>query len=383
MDVAKIRKDFPITLEDRIYLNNAGVSPIPTPVVSAASDFYRQRSRLGGEVFWEAVRMSADVRAQCAGLINAEADEIALIENTGTGISIVANMLPLKEGDNVVINDLEFFPYQWLRLRKNGIEIRVVRSEKPDGTRDVTVDDLRAVCDERTRVIHVSAVSWINGLRQDLAAVGALAKQYGAYLVVDAIQAVGALQVDVREGPVDFLSCAGYKWLLSPLGTGFFYVRRDLIEEFEPVYVGWLSDESAGSPTGGQSSEECHLACTAKRFMCGGFNMSGMYGLQSGINYLLHVGLEEIENRDMALADRFVEGIQEMGLGFLSPLRRDARSQIVTFVPTDAEKTQQALEAAGMTLPRRLNGIRVSPSFYNEEWEIDKLLDVVREVEKG
>jgi cysteine desulfurase/selenocysteine lyase len=383
MDIAKIREDFPITREDLIYLNNAGVSPYPTPVAAAVNQFCQERSRTGGAVFWEGIQMAAEVRAQCARLINAETDEIALIENTATGINIVANMLDWAEGDNVVINDLEFFPYQWLRLRKHGVEVRIVRSEKPDGTRDVTVADLRAACDERTKVIYASAVSYINGLKHNLEAVGALAEECGAYLVVDGIQAVGALQIDVRKGPVDFLSCAGYKWLLSPLGIGFFYCRRELIERFEPAYIGWLSDKSAGSQASTQSTEEYNLPPTARRYMSGGFNMSGMYGLRAGIKYLLDVGLEDIEKRDMALADRFVEGIKGLGLGFLSPLRHDARSHIVTFVPTDVQKTLRALNAAHIPLPQRLTGIRVSPNFYNEEWEIDRLLEVVAEVERS
>jgi selenocysteine lyase/cysteine desulfurase len=383
MDVVKIREDFPITREDLIYLNNAGVSPYPAPVVASMNEFCQERSRTGGVAFWDGMKALAEVQKQCARLIHADADEIALIENTATGINIVANMIDWEERDNVVINDLEFFPYQWLRLRKHGVEVRTVRSEKPDGTRDVTLDDLRSACDEHTKVIYVSAVSYINGLKYDLGAVGALAKEYGAYLAVDGIQAVGALEIDVRKGPVDFLSCAGYKWLLSPLGTGFFYCRRDLIERFEPTYVGWLSDRSAGSPGCTQSSEEYELSPTARRFMLGGFNMSGMYGLRAGIDYLMGIGMAEIEERNMALADRLVEGIKGLGLGFLSPLRREARSQIVTFVPTRLQETLEALNAAHIPLPARLNGIRVSPNFYNEEEEIDRLIEVVAEVEQS
>jgi len=383
MDVAKIREDFPITREDVIYLNNAGVAPYPTPVVAAVNQFCQERSRTGGVAFWDGIQMLSEVQAQCASLIHADADEIALIENTSAGISIVTNMLDWTEGDNVVINDLEFFPYQWLRLKKHGVEVRTVRSEKPDGTHDVTLDDLRSACDEHTKVICVSAVSYINGLKHDLEAVGKLAKEYGAYLVVDGIQAVGALRIDVREGPVDFLSCAGYKWLLSPLGTGFFYCRRELIERFEPAYIGWLGDRAAGSPSSSQSSEEYNLSPTARRFMSGGFSMSGMYGLRAGINYLLDIGLAEIEERNIALADRLVEGLKGLGLGFLSPLRREARSQIVTFVPTRLQETLDALKAAHIPLPARLNGIRVSPNFYNEEREIDRLVEVVADVERS
>jgi len=400
MDIAKIREDFPITRGEILYFNNAAVSGCPTPVVTAATKGYEEQSHRGMFAFWDGLEVVDEARAQCARLINAETDEIALVENTGTGINIVANMLDWAEGDNIIINDLEYFPYQWLRLRKHGIEVRIISSEKPDGTRDVTIDDLRAASDERTKVICVSAVSYINGLRHDLEAVGALAKERGAYLVVDAVQAVGALQIDVRKGPVDFLSCGGHKWLLSPMGTGFFYCRRELTERFEPAYIGWLSDRNlygAGYGTqpevfGCESGDEpdnleYDLSPTARRFMTGTYNLGGAYGLHAGTKYLLDIGVEEIEKRNMALTDRLVEGIRGLGLRFLSPLRREARSQIVTFVPTNLEKTLRGLADARIPLPpRRIGkdaGIRVSPNFYNEAWEIDRLLEVMAEIERS
>lgn len=382
MDISKVREDFPIIREDRIYLDNASLSPYPTPVVAAATKVYQERNRTGVDGYWGWLDIADETRAQCARLINAETDEIALVENTSTGINIVANMLDWAEGDNVVINDLEFFPnvYPWVRLRQYGIEVRIVRSEKPDGTRDVTTADLRAASDKRTKVIALSQVAWTNGLKFDQEAIGALAKECGAYLLLDAIQSVGALRIDVRQGPVDFLACGGHKWLLGPLGTGFFYCRSELIERFEPVYVGWHSDKS---PLAYHFREEYELAPNAKRFMPGNINMAGVHGLHAGTKYLLDIGIAEIEKRNMALADRLVEGIRELGLRFLSPLRYEARSHIVNFVPTDCEKTMRALGEAHIAVTQRAGGIRVSPNFYNEEWEIDKLLEVVAKVERS
>jgi len=379
VDITKIRDDFPVTREGRIYLDSASLNAYPTPVVAAVTKAYEERSRTGVDSYWKWLEVADEARAQCARLINAETDEIALVECTGIGMNIVANMLDWEEGDNVVINDLEFFPYQWLRLRKHGVEVRTIRSTKPDGSMDVTIADLRATSDERTKAIVVSQVPSINGLKFDLEAVGALAKERGAYLVVDGIQSVGALQIDVRQGPVDFMSCGGHKWLLAPLGTGFFFCRRELIERFEPVYVGWRShkDLFGSSHTYG----EYELGPTAERFMSGNFNMAGVHGLLAGVKYLLDIGMEEIEKRNMALADRVVEGIQELGLRFLSPLRREARSHIVNFIPTDCDKMLQALTDAHIIVPKRGEGMRVSPNFFNEEWEIDRLLEVVAEVE--
>jgi cysteine desulfurase/selenocysteine lyase len=383
MDLARIREDFPITREDRIYLNNASLCPLPTPVVAAVARALDEQSRCGEDPYWEWLKVAEETQAQCARLVNADADEIALVENTGTGMNIVANMLNWSAGDNVVVNDLEFFPYQWFRLRKLGVEVRAIRSEKPDGTRDVTISDLQAICDEKTKAIIVSQVAFVNGLRYDLEAVGKLAKQCGAYLVVDGIQSVGALQFDVREGPVDFLCCGGHKWLLGPLGTGFFFCRHDLIERFEPVYVGWRSHKSLFEPgwEHGGFRADYELASTARKFMPGNFNMAGVVGLHAGTKYLLDIGMENIQARNMALADQLVAGIQNLGLRFLSPMRPAARSHIINFVPTDCERTVQALRDARIDVSPRLGGIRVSPNFFNEEWEIARLLEVVANAE--
>ena len=377
MDLVSIRKDFPITHDGRIYLDNASLSPYPSPVVAAASRAYEERSRLGVDSYWPWVEVAEETRTQCARLINAEQDEIALVENTSTGINIVANSLDWKPGDNVIVNDLEFFPnlFPWLKQKeKHGIEVRIVQSQKPDGSQDVTIEDLRAVADERTRAIALSQVAWINGLKHDLAAVGALARECGAYLVVDAIQSVGAMELDVQEGPVDFLSCGGHKWLLGPLGTGFFYCRRELVERMEPVYVSWHSDTGRYDY---RFRDEYKLDPTAKRFMPANINMAGIHGLHAATRYLLDIGMAEIGRRNLLLADRVVDGISALGHRFLSPLRREARSHIISFVPTDLERTMQALADARIAVSTRNGGIRVSPNFYNEEWEVDRLIEVV------
>jgi selenocysteine lyase/cysteine desulfurase len=235
----RLRQDFPIT-EEWVNLDNAGLSPLPRPVVDAVERMLEQRARKGVLAYWEWVDTVQETRELIAGLIHASLEEIAFTQNTSEGINIVANMLDWKPGDNVILNDLEFFPnyWPWIRLRKFGVETRLVKHS--DGL--ITTEDFARVMDSHTRVIALSSIAWINGLKHDLDEIGALAKRHGAYLVVDAIQHVGASRMDVRQGPVDFMACGGHKWLFSLLGSGFFYCRRDLIEQFEPAYVGWQSD---------------------------------------------------------------------------------------------------------------------------------------------
>ncbi len=381
MDIEKIRNDFNITKTGRIYLDNGAVAPIPQPVVDAARDFYDRQSRGGFDAYaWVFNEVSVEARSQCAQLIHASPEEIAFIDSTATGISIMANMLDWRPGDNVVITDLEFFPYQWVRLKKFGVSVRVVPSKKPDGTRDVTIDDLRPHVDKNTRVICLSQVSWTNGLKHDLKAVGQLARQFGAYLALDAIQSIGAMEFDVNEGPVDFLSCGGYKWLLGTPGIGFFYCRGELISRFEPERIGWHSNRVRFLP---HFHKDYELTPTAERFTPGGYNMAGVCALKASTRYLLDLGLDQIGSRNRMLAEHFVSGLRTLGIPLLSPQRPEARSQIITFIPSDLEKALRLLPEKGFPLPRKEEGIRVSPNFYNETWEIDRLLETLEFLEKG
>jgi cysteine desulfurase / selenocysteine lyase len=372
---SRIREDFAIGQQNVLYLDNASVAPLPAPVAQASIEYLQRQANEGMAAYTYGLDIIVpETRARIADLIHAKASEIALVDNTGAGASIVANMLPWKAGDNVVISDLDFFPFQWTRLKKFGVELRIAQSLRADGTRDLSVDDLAALCDQNTRVIAISYVSFMNGLRFDLGALGQLARQVGAYLLVDAAQAVGAIPIDLNETPVDFLTGAGYKWLLGPLGTAFFYCREELIPQFEPAYVGWLGNKKRFNPN---FCCDYELPETAERYMTGSLNIAGICGLNAGVKYIAEIGVENIYQRNRVLTDRFIAGAQEMGIRFMSPLREAARSQILGFIPHDLDKTVAALNRASIALPRRCEGIRFAPNFFNLEWEIDRLLEVL------
>src|SRR5258705_281416 len=171
----------------------------------------------------------------------AAAPAAALATAPAAASNTVIDTAPLRPGDVVLVSDREFPAnvYPWLRLRETGIDVELVptvESGWPDEARL-----LERLEDPWVRALAVSLVQFSNGYRVDLAALSAATRRTGAYLVVDAIQAVGQLPVDLRETPVDILACGGQKWLLSPWGSGFVYVRRDLIRELRPPVTGWMA----------------------------------------------------------------------------------------------------------------------------------------------
>jgi len=234
--------EFPWTA-DTVYLNNASIGPIPERTRRALDEFTAKRTapHLLPDRELQAGLQAA--RVVVARLLNAEPAEIALATNTSHGLNLAARALPLGRGDVVLVSDREFPAnvYPWMLLKKQGVEVELAPCT-PEGwpDEDYLVERLH---DPRVRVLAVSFVQFSNGYRADLARLGAACRANGTFLVVDGIQGVGNCVLDVRETPVDILACGGQKWLLAPWGSGFVYVRRELISVLEPAVAGWMAFE--------------------------------------------------------------------------------------------------------------------------------------------
>jgi len=371
---AKIRSDFPVTAE-RIYLDTAYDGPYPTPVIQAGKDFLERRGRgLAGHVDdWLVV--ADEVKALLGRLLNATPQEIAITTNTTEGTNIIANSLGLGPGDSVVWDDLDFPSNAavWFNLaRRRGIENRIVHSV--DG--GVPLEDFERLIDGSTRLVTVSHVSHTNGYVHDLEALAELAHSHGAYLHVDAIQAVGAIKVDVRKMGVDFLTAGTYKWLLGPIGLAFLYVRDELIPMLEPVYAGWRQvmtwpDELPVRPP--------LLHADARRFEEATLHFQGLYEVRAALEYIQAIGMDRIEPQVLRLSSRVWNGVEDLGFHLNTP--PGTTSGIVTCVLSDVERTAQALQEDDVVVTFRAgNQLRVSPHFFNTEDEVDSLLQVLSTV---
>ena len=222
------------------YLNNASIGPIPERTRLALDAFNAKRTAPHLLPDREMQQALAAARAAAARLIGAGPDEIALTPNTSTGINVAARALPLLPGEIVLVCDREFPAnvYPWKNLADRGVTAEiapVTAAGFPDEA--YLLERLR---DPRVRVLAVSFVQFSNGYRADLKTLGDACRANGTWLVVDAIQGLGNSPFDVRETPVDILCTGGQKWLLSPWGSGFLYVRRELIEKLQPAAVGWM-----------------------------------------------------------------------------------------------------------------------------------------------
>jgi len=304
-------------------------------------------------------------------LVGAKPEEIALVPNTSTGLNIAANVLHYPSGSKIVTTDLEYpsVTYPWLR---KGLDIKVHYVKNVNGR--ILLDDMEKAIDDKTTAVAISHVEYANGFRHNLRVLSEMAHEHGAYLIVDAIQSAGATKVEARRDDVDFLTAACYKWLLGPAGAAYLYVRDDLIEKFEPPFVGWASvDQKIFETVDFWDIWNLSLSKTASRFEAGSPSILSFAGAAESMRILLDFGIENVNERILALTDHLIDNIKDLKLGLQTPEEKQNRSGIVNFRIKNPQKIAKKLEEKGIIISARANGIRVSPHFYNTEEEIDRL----------
>jgi len=370
-DIDKVREWFPIT-KHKVFLNHAAQSPLPKTVADAVRKYADDFSNFGDT----SIEWNDGGKPLFAKLIGAKKEEIAFIENTSVGMNIAASVLHYPPGSKIVTTDLEYpsVVYPW--LRKNlGVKVHYVKNV--DGK--ILLDDVEKVVDDKTVAVAVSHVEYVNGFRNDLRALSEIAHKHGAYLIVDAIQSAGAIPIDVKKDDVDFLATACYKWLLSPPGAGYFYVKEELIEKFEPPFVGWASVKPEVFETiDFWDIWSLRLSETASRFEVGSPSFISLIGAAEALKMILNFGIENIEKRILKLTDHAMEAIKSLGLEIFTPEEKKNRSGIVLFKIRKPQELVAQLRQKGIVVSARAHGIRVSPHFYNTEDEIDRLIEEVK-----
>ncbi len=367
-DPLGVRQDFPV-VQEGIYLNSPYITPSPRQAVEAAQSFAQAKARNPVGLSGMLEETNA-VRQKFARLIGASEPEIGVLYATSDGENIVARALDLGPGDNVVIDDLHyettFVLYQHL-VETRGIDLRIVESRGGAATPEA----FAAFVDDNTRLVSVAWVSHQNGYHHDLAALAELAHAHGALLYADAIQGIGMLTLDVKAVDIDFLTTGTYKWLLGGYGVAPFYVREALLDSIAIDRMGSLHIANDL----GEHRYELHS--DGRKYGYATMAFGAVFQLSAALDYLLRVGVENIERHTVALAHRLHEGLTEQGYRLTTPPQN--RSAIVTFEHgVEIDRAQAALEAANIQVSFKEEGtkIRVGPALFNNVEEIDRFLDV-------
>ena len=367
------RSNFAVT-ERYAFLDHASLGPVPKSTVEAMHASLLNHATEAAVAFPAFHAVAEDVRGRFARLVGARSDEIAITANTATGISVIAKGFDWREGDNVVVPTIDFPSnmYAWMQLSTRGVETRRVCPREGR----VAVEDLVAACDSRTRVVAVSLVQFSTGFRVDINALGEVCRARGILLVVDGMQAVGWMDLNLESSPIDAMALQSYKWLLGPFGVGWLYVRRGLVQQLQPLSIGGRSM----TPRNSFLDHRFELSDNATRFESGVLDLHSIAGAGSSIDLLASAGIASIEAHTLALSDKLAEGLAARGWIVLSARTKEhERSPIIVFrhASLDASAFHSRLTEAGVIVSLREGVLRASPHFYNNEDDIERLLDAL------
>jgi cysteine desulfurase / selenocysteine lyase len=377
-DVEALRRtEFPWTTRgDRVYLNHASTGPLPARATRALSTWTELRGepwRISDEMEFAVMDRARELAARMVG---ATADEIALTTNTSHGINIASRCLPLRAGDVVLSSDREFPAnvYPWMALAREGIDY-----ERIACTADGLPDEealLDALDRPRVKVLTLSWVSFATGYRCDLERLGRACRERDVYFVVDAIQGVGARPLDARACHIDILGCGGQKWLLSPWGTGFAYVRRELVGQLEPREVGWLAVRGSRDFTR-LVDYDLSWYDDARRFEVGTLPYQDLAAFCASVEMLLDVGIACISTHVGALVDAMMSRLRSTAATVVTPDDAARHAGIVTVRVKNADRASERLAREGIVCALREGAIRLSPHLYSTEDDVHRAVDIL------
>ncbi|HEX4014404.1 MAG TPA: aminotransferase class V-fold PLP-dependent enzyme [Candidatus Cybelea sp.] len=366
------RSEFAVT-QRYLYLNHAAAGVLPASTIAAIEEFARAHAAAGVLGTFPYDLKMVEYREKIGRFIGARGADIATIPNTSAGAGTIALGVDWKPGDEVLLGDDEFPAnvVPWLALRERGVEVRLL----PVAQERLTPQRLKREISGRTRVVTCSWVSYFDGYRHDLAALGAIAHDAGALFCVDAIQGLGALPLDVGALEIDALYCGAGKWMLGLHGAAFLYLSPGVASNLRIAAPGWRSLADMWD----FHNYDQPYTHEALRFEGGTPNLLGTLSLASAIDLFDASGRAAIAAHILMLTDRFYAGARELGATFSTQRGEGRSSGIVTFaIPgCDSIALGQALEKEGIVTTYRTGGIRVSPHGYTTIEEIDDMIDAV------
>lgn len=365
--------------ENATYLNVAGNGPLPKVSVKAtqaAIEWKKFPQRVPDEAYFDVPNR---IRASIAKLIGADPGEIALTSGASTGMAAVAYGLTWKPGDEVVTAKGEF-PLEYTTWRpmeeREGLKLKIV---SPSG-RFITAEDLIAALTPRTRLVSVSLTRFDDATMIDAARLAAACHSQGALLLLDASQCCGAIPMDVAQLGADFITCAGYKWLLGPYGTGFFWAKNAHIAAMRPGPFYWTAAEGANH-FGSLVFTNPKVAAGARRWdaaeTASYFNLAAM---AESLELVLRIGPETVMTHNRALMQQMFERLPKDRCVPASPLDPARRGPYACFTARTPEKSAalfKKLQSENIFVSLREGNLRVSPHLFNTERDIDRLIAAI------
>jgi selenocysteine lyase/cysteine desulfurase len=364
--VTAFRKQFPI-FDHKVYLSSCSQGALSRPVEDAMQEFLESWHTYGNP--WEIwVGRMEELRVEFARLINAEPAEVAVTFSVSSALNSLASALTYKERPKVVTSDFDFptVGHIWLAQQRRGAQVAFARANGPR----LPLSAFGDVVDDGTALISTTHVCYKNGFKNNISALAELAHERGAYLLIDAYQAMGTQPMDVKALDLDILVTGALKYLLGSPGVAFMYVRKELIDRFQPSDSGWFAQENVFA----YDVHHLRYAASARRFETGSPPVPNVYASLAALRLLAGVGLDVIQTHVQALAGRFIDGARRRGLALLTPEEPADRGPLVMVRSNDAPKLVEALAREGILCSTRDGSLRVSLHYYNTAEDVDAVL---------
>ena len=372
-DWAALRNEFP-TLAKWTYLDVARKTVPPRCQERALQEYTRDVYENAGADAWSATNV-AETRAVMAQLLGAKPSELAFTKNTTEGLNIAAHGFDLKPGDNIVLTDMEHVAnvWVWKHWEAKGVEIRYAANRDGRLPLEVFVEKM----DARTRVVACAYVTYGNGYRVNLPALGKICRERNIRLVVDGVQGVGILAAPLSALGADVIAMGGHKGLFGLTGSGLVYCREGLVDELKTPFV--KAPVAEGSVTArAHLNSQFDYVRIAHRFEGGNPNFLGVRVLRRGAEFLQSIGLAEIEQRVRELSTTCLKLVKTAGLKTLTPDAWEERAQIVNVqVPNAAEVMDRLREKHRVIVNVKDDALRLSMSFFNNEEDLEKAVNAI------
>jgi cysteine desulfurase/selenocysteine lyase len=362
---ALINKQSFVGLQDCTWFYNGAETPPHQGCLDAVAEYFNYRGK-GPHGRDHNAEIEQACKVNLARLLNGKPSNIALLSNSSEVISMIAQSLDFDAGDNIVINDLEFPSgvLPWVLLKQKGLEVRVVKHRNWK----ITVEDIMAQVDERTRLVMTSHVSYLSGAKLDYRSLYAQLKKTKTLLLLDATQSLGAVSVDMNEA--DFVVCSSYKWLLSIHGMGILGVNPARTAEFQSRSVGW---RSVRDMFGSDRFESFKFHEDARRFELGYPSFATLYATRFSTGLLLEHGSDRIENHILTLGSKVINWLLKSGYEVMTPEDPDQRAGNISVVVEEGESIARYLSKQNIYVWGGDGRFRISIHVFNDEEDINKL----------
>lgn len=371
---SEIYKEYPVN-QEMIWLNNCGTTPASNWSVQKVSEFlqdYAKRGVLSETEKFGTVRNT--ILSILSGLIGSKPDELAITHHTAEGINFVAQGVPLVSGDEILLLENEYPSnvYPWQHWEEKGVTIRYIPSGKNPSE---FIKNFQSMLSKNVKLLSISAVHWCTGMPLPIQEVGKICNSENILFCLDGAQGVGHVPIDTENFHIDFMSFPAWKWLLGPLGLGFFYVRRDKLDILKVLFKG------TGSVKGGENylPYKKELKETSERFEYSTPNYSDWIYVKAILEKLQELDFSKIQKRIYELANYLGKKLQSIGYRLASEDHSENSGIVVAYHPTISSTLLASyLKSKGVFVADRMGGVRFAPHIYNSEEQLDRVVELLK-----